>query len=168
MSIITLTLEKEIAERLMRSLQKSLANAEIIVKTNKAEGEASQAVKYINKPNSFLVYDRTISKIYKKWCIIQARQLISYYKEKLEDRRRLGMTAGWVQKQELVAIDMIFRNPDIHIKLWYEAIDWFLNDDWYKDKVCKIDVIARNFYQFIEHKKDKEDPIYQAFIKATI
>ena len=82
--------------------------------------------------------------------------LVNYFADKLVDKHGIGRTADW-RRQQWAISGRLLREGKLSLKQWKDAIDYFIAQEFWDDKLNSLKQIESNLHQFVVKKKQKEN-----------
>ncbi len=78
--------------------------------------------------------------------------LVNHLADKLVDKHGIGRTADWRRQQWAIA-GRLLRENKLPLKDWIAAIDYFLAQEFWDDKLNSLKQVEQNIHQFIMNRK---------------
>lgn len=102
-----------------------------------------------------LKFKRALKKIKRKAEQKQAEELVNFFADKLSNLHDIDRTSDW-RHQQLACARRLFKIHRLPIKVWKEAISYFLDSEYWQDKLTSLKQIEKNIHQYLSHKEKKE------------
>ena len=97
-------------------------------------------------------FKRTLEKLSALHAKKGQMDLVNYFADKLVDKHGIGKTADWRRQQWAIA-GRLLREGKLSLKEWKEAIDYFLTQEFWDDKLNSLKQVEGNIHQFLVNKK---------------
>ena len=78
--------------------------------------------------------------------------LVNYFADRLIKKQGVGKTPDW-RRQQWAISGRILREGKLSLQGWKDAIDYFLEQDFWQDKLTSLKQIEANLHQFVMKKK---------------
>ena len=109
-------------------------------------------------------FKRVFRKLESKYKQGDVAELVNYFADKLILLYGLKRTPNWRREQFSIA-KRLFKDHDLRLKDWQEAIDYFTKQDYWKGKLSSLKQIEKNIAQYVVQTK-KSESIMQSKIQV--
>jgi hypothetical protein len=79
-------------------------------------------------------------------------ELVNYFADKLIKKQGVGKTPDW-RRQQWAISGRILREGKLSLQGWKDAIDYFLEQDFWQDKLTSLKQIEANLHQYVMKRK---------------
>ena len=114
----------------------------------------------VNTPNSLaktkvtVRYKRALDKLTAIHVKKAQLDLVNYFADKLVAKHGIGRTPDWRRQQWAIA-GRLLKEGKLSLPEWKEAIDYFLAQEFWDDKLNSLKQIEANLHQFVMKRKKK-------------
>lgn len=112
----------------------------------------------VNSPNSLaktkvtVKYKRALEKLAGIHSKKAQLDLVNYFADRLVEKQGIGKTPDW-RRQQWAISGRILREGKLSLEGWKQAIDYFLEQDFWQDKLTSLKQIESNLHQFVMKRK---------------
>tara|TARA_R110002096_G_scaffold228179_5_gene417607 strand:+ start:488 stop:1198 length:711 start_codon:yes stop_codon:yes gene_type:complete len=97
-------------------------------------------------------FKRVLEKLSSLHAKTSQMNLVNYLADKLVEKHGVGRTADWRRQQWAIAGRLI-REAKLPLRDWFAAIDYFLAQEFWDDKLNSLKQVEGNLHQFIMNRK---------------
>ncbi len=114
----------------------------------------------VNTPNSLaktkvtVKYKRALDKLTAIHVKKAQLDLVNYFADKLVAKHGIGRTPDWRRQQWAIA-GRLLKEGKLSLPEWKEAIDYFLAQEFWDDKLNSLKQIEANLHQFVMKRKKR-------------
>jgi hypothetical protein len=98
-----------------------------------------------------IIFKRALSHLSTRADKINVPELVNYFADKLVKQYNIKRTPEWRRNQYSTA-KRLFKSYDFNLEDWKEAIDYFLKQEYWKDKLSTLKQVERNLPQFMANR----------------
>ena len=133
---------------ILRKNNNNLLNKNTFVATDQAGVEKQQTI-------ITLKFSRALKKIKSIQIKKQSENLVNFFADKLHNLFEVDRTPEWRRNQMLCA-KRLFKVHNLTFKEWTSAINYFLEQEYWQDKLTSLKQVEKNIHQYLSQVKKQK------------